>query len=104
MSQLSTGLSRYGKKRAQIALSTAPLVVSALEAARMLSLGESRVYKLMRSGELQSYQDGRARRIPVTSVHEYIAKRLAASAGGWQQWPHNPISRRERQQVSRERA
>src|SRR6185436_9310270 len=34
-----------------------PLAVSPLEAGRLLSLGISRVYALMRAGELQSYQD-----------------------------------------------
>jgi hypothetical protein len=37
----------------------------------------SRLYRLMRSGELPSYWDGRARRITVASIHDYVAQRLA---------------------------
>jgi hypothetical protein len=37
----------------------------------------SRLYRLMRSGELPSYWDGRARRITVASIHDYVARRLA---------------------------
>ena len=77
MSQLSTGLSRHEK---QSAISVPPL-----EAARMLSICQSRVYGLMRNGELESYQDGRSRRITVESIYAYRARRLAKSAGGWQQ-------------------
>jgi excisionase family DNA binding protein len=56
------------------------------EAGRLLSLGESRIYELMRTGELVSYRDGRARRITMASIHEHMARQLAAdSADGWRQ-------------------
>jgi excisionase family DNA binding protein len=91
MSQMSTGLSRQ-EKRAQ---GGTPLAVPPREASLLLSLSMSRVYQLMRDGELQSYEHGRARRIPAASIHAYIARRLADSAGGWRTWPHNPQSRRQ---------
>jgi excisionase family DNA binding protein len=54
------------------------------EAARLLSLCASRIYQLMRAGELPSYEDGRARRIPMVAINDYIARRLAAAAErGW---------------------
>ena len=80
MSQLSTGLSHQEKHTA--------LAVPPREAARMLSLSLSRVYELLRNGELESYQDGRARRITVTSIYALLARRLAASAGVWRTWQH----------------
>jgi excisionase family DNA binding protein len=76
--------------------------VSPLEAARLLSLGISRVYQLMRSGELVSYRDGRLRRITMASVHDHMTRQLAAaSASGWQQWEHNPAQRRKQQQTAK---
>ena len=74
------------------------LAVPPAEAANLLSLSLSEVYERMRAGELQSYQDGRARRVPMASIHDYMARRLAASAAGWQQivpQPPQPARRRE---------
>src|SRR5262249_7108106 len=76
MSSMSTGLSRQ-EKRAQPSPSVAPLAVKPLEAARLLSLSLTKIYMLMRSGELRSYRDGRARRIMMSSIHEHMARRLA---------------------------
>jgi excisionase family DNA binding protein len=76
MSQMSTGLGRQ-EKRAQPPPSVAPLAVPPLEAARLLSLGMTKIYRLMRAGELVSYRDGRARRITTASIHEHISRRLA---------------------------
>jgi excisionase family DNA binding protein len=70
MSQLST-LSREQKQ--------APLAVPPLEAARMLSLGLSRLYHLMRTGELDAFHSGRSRRITVRSIEAYIARQLNAA-------------------------
>jgi Helix-turn-helix domain len=64
---------------------TAPLAVTPKEAAHMLSIRMSLVYKLMRSGELHSFPCGGARRILLTSIADYVGRQLAAGAGGWQQ-------------------
>jgi hypothetical protein len=48
----------------------------------------------MRSGELASFHCGRARRIPVAALHEYVARQLAANEGKWQQIKPAPPSRR----------
>jgi excisionase family DNA binding protein len=77
MSQLSTGI---GHQEKQAALAVAPR-----EAGRLLSMCQTRVYELMRSGELENYRDGRARRIPMEAIHNYVARRRAASADGWKQ-------------------
>jgi excisionase family DNA binding protein len=72
-----------------------PLAVPPLEAARLLSLGVTRIYALMRDGELRSYIDGRTRRVTMASLHGYIARQLAASDSvGWQQWRASPPATR----------
>jgi excisionase family DNA binding protein len=55
----------------------APIAVPPLEAARLLSCGLGHVYGLMNSGELDSFSSGRARRIPMQSIHNYMARQLA---------------------------
>jgi excisionase family DNA binding protein len=83
-------------ERSSAAPSVAAIAVTPREACRLLSLGGSRVYDLMKSGELVSYQDGRARRITVASIHAYVERQIAAAAdsGGWVTWQHNPRRRK----------
>ena len=73
MSQLSTGLGRQEKQAA--------IAVPPREASRLLSLSLSKIYQLLRAGELDSYSDGKARRVIVASIYAYIERRLAAGAG-----------------------
>jgi len=102
---MSTGSGRQKKRASSSArASDVPLVVPPKEAARLLSLGISSVYMLMRTGELQNYEDGRNRRIITTSIHDYIARRLAAGDGKWQQWRYSPSRRRERQRSASPKA
>jgi excisionase family DNA binding protein len=77
MSQTSTGLGHQEKQ--------AVLAVAPREAGRLLSMCMTRVYQLMRDGTLESYRDGRARRIPMESIHNYVARRRAESTDGWRQ-------------------
>lgn len=58
--------------------SVTPLAVAPLEACRLLSLGLSHVYSLMRSGKLENFHSGRARRITMRSIERYVAQQLAA--------------------------
>jgi excisionase family DNA binding protein len=58
-----------------------PLAVSPRHACKLLSVGNTRLYQLIRSGELESYRDGRVRRITVASVHARITRLLDASTG-----------------------
>lgn len=46
------------------------------EAASALGLGRSLVYTLVATGELTSIKIGRARRIPVSAIDEFIERRL----------------------------
>jgi hypothetical protein len=76
MSQMSTGLSRQ-EKRARPSSSVAPLAVSPLAASRLLSIGISSLYGLLRAGELDSFHCGRMRRITTQSITDYVARQLA---------------------------
>jgi len=62
----------------------------------MLSIGMSRLYELLRAGKLDSYRDGRARRITTKSIRKHIARGLAAdSADGWRQITPHPSKARK---------
>jgi excisionase family DNA binding protein len=56
-----------------------PLAVSPRRACRLLSVGNTRLYELIAAGEIESYRDGRSRRITMASIRGRIA-RLVASA------------------------
>jgi hypothetical protein len=55
----------------------APLVVKPKTAWRMLSCGNTRGYELLAAGELDSYKDGRSRKITVASIKALIARRVS---------------------------
>jgi hypothetical protein len=57
---------------------TEPLVVKPREAWRMLSCGATRGFELLAAGELDSFQDGRSRKITVESIRRYISRRAGA--------------------------
>jgi hypothetical protein len=54
-----------------------PLVVSPQRAQRLLEMGHSKLYELMAAGELESYTEGKSRRITVRSIKKLIERRLA---------------------------
>jgi hypothetical protein len=45
----------------------------------MLGIGRTRLYELLAKDALRSYCDGRSRKILISSIHEYIDRRLAAA-------------------------
>ncbi|MHB8294518.1 MAG: helix-turn-helix domain-containing protein [Acidimicrobiales bacterium] len=55
------------------------LLLTPEAAAGALSIGRSRVYELMASGELRSIRIGRSRRIPVAALEELIDSLAAGS-------------------------
>lgn len=60
-----------------------PLAVSPRQACVLLNIGVTRLYELLRGGELESYLDGRARRITMDSIRRRVARLVAgASASG----------------------
>ena len=58
-----------------------PLVVKPRVAWQMLSCSNTRGYELLAAGQLDSFLDGRSRKITVESIHRYIAQRLASAEG-----------------------
>jgi hypothetical protein len=52
------------------------LVVSPRLARRMLDIGTTRLYELIKAGEVESYLDGRSRKIIVDSIYQYIQRCL----------------------------
>jgi len=68
-----------------------PLLVRPRDAWRMLGCGNTRGYALLAAGELVSFLDGRARKITVESIHQYILRKLAAA--GATETPSQPRRR-----------
>jgi excisionase family DNA binding protein len=58
----------------------APLVASPNQAMKALMVSRATLYSLINAGELESYTEGRSRRITVKSIGAYVERRLAAEA------------------------
>lgn len=58
----------------------APLVASPNQAMRAIQVSRKKLYELINAGELESYTEGKSRRITVKSINEYIERRLATEA------------------------
>jgi hypothetical protein len=54
-----------------------PLVVKPKVAWKMLACSNTRGYELLASGKLDSFLDGRSRKITVDSIRRYIEQRLS---------------------------
>jgi excisionase family DNA binding protein len=55
------------------------LVVSPKTACAMLGVGVTKLYELIDTGELESYKDGKMRRITVASIKARVARKLEQS-------------------------
>jgi hypothetical protein len=53
-----------------------PLVVGTAEARRLGGTGKTKTFELIKSGEHESYLDGRVRRITLASIEARIARKL----------------------------
>jgi hypothetical protein len=63
----------------------------------MLDCGRTRLYELIANRELVTFLDGRSRKITVTSIHQYIQRRLAEQQQGAEKThSHNPNSNKQR--------
>ncbi|MDP9408203.1 MAG: helix-turn-helix domain-containing protein [Actinomycetota bacterium] len=49
------------------------LLLTPTEAAALLGIGRSKVYELIKSGQLSSVRIGACRRVPAEAVREFIA-------------------------------
>ncbi|MBW3706078.1 DNA-binding protein [Streptomyces griseus] len=57
-----------------------PEALTVPEVMRALRLSPSKVYDLFRSRQLESFTAGRARRVPVAAVRQYMQDRLEEAA------------------------
>jgi len=57
-----------------------PLLYTVPDASKMLNLSRSKLYELLASGEIQSCQIGRCRRIPRAALDEYVASLTSREA------------------------
>jgi Helix-turn-helix domain len=60
------------------AVAVSALAVPPRAAGQMLGYGVTTIYALLNRGELQGFKDGGARRILVSSINNYIARKMAA--------------------------
>jgi hypothetical protein len=67
---------------------TEPLVVRPRAAKKLLQTGHRRLYELLNAGELESFKDGRSRKITMRSIRAYIDRKLSAQAGTTMQPKH----------------
>jgi hypothetical protein len=56
-------------------------VVTPRRACYLLDCGTTHLYELIDNEEVESFLDGRSRKIVVASIHRLIARRLAAKQG-----------------------
>jgi hypothetical protein len=50
------------------------------KAAPSIGVGMTRLYELINSGEIESYTDGKARKVVVASLKAYVERQIAAEA------------------------
>jgi hypothetical protein len=62
------------------------LVVSPKRARYLLDVGNTRLYELLAANELDSFLDGRSRKITVESIRRYVSRRLST---GQSSVPHS---------------
>jgi len=71
------------------ASATEPLLVTAQQAARSLSICRTKVYELLRNGELESVRIGTSRRIPAAALTEYIERLRTGASLPADAWLHH---------------
>ncbi|TAK36117.1 MAG: DNA-binding protein [Chloroflexota bacterium] len=59
------------------------LLIRVDEAARMCSLGRSKMYEMVAKGLIPSVRIGRAVRIPITALHSWIEKQMDGTSNGF---------------------
>jgi hypothetical protein len=63
-------------KPAKPNINVRPLVVGTTEARRLGGWGKTKIFELIAAGELDSYLDGRVRRITLASIEARIQRKL----------------------------
>ena len=62
------------------------------QARQRLAIGKSKLWQLIQRGEIRSVRIGRARRIPVEAIDEFIARELADQADEINVQPNLPTA------------
>ena len=57
-----------------------PILVSVVEVARMLSIGRTAAWELVRKRKIKSVKIGHTRRIPIVAIEDYIERLLDGDA------------------------
>ena len=57
-----------------------PIVASVNETMSALGIGREKIYRLLNSGELESYREGSSRKILWRSIEAYVERRLKQEA------------------------
>ena len=72
--QLSQARLPWGERTLSTDAPATKLLLKVEEAAQMLSLSRKTLYDLMHRGDLASLKIGGSRRIPLTALHDFIAR------------------------------
>jgi hypothetical protein len=70
------------------------LVVGMAKAKALLDTGTDSIYNLIKTGQLDSYLEGRRRKITVASIERLIQKRLATNGADFRRGKHPERRRR----------
>jgi hypothetical protein len=81
-----------------------PLVVGMAKAEALLDTGPDSLYELIKAGELESYLEGKRRKITMYSIERLIQKRLAAATAECDYREHMRALRAKPRVKSRRRA
>jgi hypothetical protein len=57
-----------------------PLATSVKAGCRIINCGTTKMFELIKTGEIESYKDGKTRQLVVASLHDYVARRRAEAA------------------------
>jgi hypothetical protein len=60
-----------------------PRITDVIGACRRANMGKDQLYKLLNSGEIESYLDGRSRKVLIASIDAYIDRHIAESKGSF---------------------
>jgi excisionase family DNA binding protein len=72
-----------------------PLAISPKKARALLDVGLTRLYQLIGSGEIDSFRDGKSRKIVFASLKAYIARQIEAESTKPQKgWTHRATQAR----------
>lgn len=61
--------------------SAEPLLVDVQQAAKMVGIGRSKLYELVRKGQIPVVHIGRSVRVPVSALHDFVSRLLAEQEG-----------------------